>query len=701
MAKALRILLIALVVLIVLVVGAVVLLPRVLDAGFVAEQVIRRVEARTGRDIVIAGPVSLSVFPWVGVDIQDVRLANAQGFGDDPMAAATQVQVRVKLMPLLSKRVEVGRARVEGLRLNLARDAQGRTNWADLLPVPADGAQGNGAPAPGAPEAAGAGLAGLTAHGVELADAQLRWRDAGSGRELTVSNLNVVLSEVVPGKPVTVDAGFALDSPGDGLALDATLDGGVLWAGADASVSDLVLTVTPRSGGRLPVGQTLTINSDLAWSASTRALRIPTFAVSAGPLKLDGQFTLDAASRPLAYQGQLRLHAFNARPVLAAFGVDLPVMQADDALSRVGLDATVAGQGARLRLEPLIVTLDESTIRGFAAWNAPGLAFDLATDALDVDRYRPPGDDAAATPGAAVTAGARQGGVPRFPIDGELRIGRLSASGLTVTDLRVPASAREGRLSLTPTAALYGGSYQGDIRIDGRAGPTKVALNERLAGVAIGDLLDDLQGGEGKLAGTANVGIRLSLTAADTDTLLRSLNGVVDLSVTNGALRGVNLGRLVRQARAALRGESLPEENEPPVTDFTELTASINLADGIARNNDLLAKSPLLRVTGEGQADLLARMLDYGLTLNVVATAQGQGGQDLEALRGVPIPVRIHGPFDAPEYRLDLEAMARQAAESKLREEAEERLGEKLQEELEGKIGEEGKGLLERLLNGQ
>ena len=107
------------------------------------------------------------------------------------------------------------------------------------------------------------------------------------------------------------------------------------------------------------------------------------------------------------------------------------------------------------------------------------------------------------------------------------------------------------------------------------------------------------------------------------------------------------------------KGQSLPDTGEEAKTDFTELKTTVNFNNGIASNDDLSLKSPLLRVTGKGSANLVSEELDYGIVASVVATAAGQGGADLQELEGIPVPIRVTGTFAEPKYGLDLETLAK------------------------------------------
>src|SRR5205085_8275474 len=101
---------------------------------------------------------------------------------------------------------------------------------------------------------------------------------------------------------------------------------------------------------------------------------------------------------------------------------------------------------------------------------------------------------------------------------------------------------------------------------------------------------------------------------------------------------------------------------------------SFQIADGIARNKDLDMKSPYLRLGGEGAVDIGRGRVDYVARATVADTSKGQGGAELDALRGVTVPVRLAGPFDAMDWKIEWSAVAGSMVAKRL----EDKLGEKL-----------------------
>jgi len=92
-------------------------------------------------------------------------------------------------------------------------------------------------------------------------------------------------------------------------------------------------------------------------------------------------------------------------------------------------------------------------------------------------------------------------------------------------------------------------------------------------------------------------------------------------------------------------------------TDFSELTASFVIKNGIAHNEDLMLKSPFLRVTGAGDVNIGEDSLNYVVKTSIVGTMAGQGGKELGELKGFTVPVRLSGPYTAMKYKVEFSQM--------------------------------------------
>ena len=340
----------------------------------------------------------------------------------------------------------------------------------------------------------------------------------------------------------------------------------------------------------------------------------------------------------------------------------------------------------------LALKLDESNIKAkFAVADFAALrsTFDIAIDKLNVDKYLPPNK-----PGG--TARAPASPQPEQPIDfspikkldlaGSVRIGDLTVSNIKAQNVRVDVKARNGRLDVDPLAAdLYQGSVKGLASVDANA--NRVATKQTLAGISIGPLLRDATG-QDLLEGRGNVALDLTTSGNLVSAMKKALNGTARLELKEGAIKGINLAQSLRNAKALLAGGKRESEQGAVAgekTDFSELTASFEIRNGIAHNGDLLAKSPFLRLTGEGDINLPDSTLNYLAKAAVVASSAGQGGKEMADLNGLTVPVRASGPFSALKYKLEFGSILSDSARQKFDQKKEE-FKEKLEDKLKAKL---------------
>ena len=428
-------------------------------------------------------------------------------------------------------------------------------------------------------------------------------------------------------------------------------------------------------GETLPEGNLeLALAADMDVDLLQQTLIVPKLRLETLGLTVAGQMMGKTILENPQLDGTLQSDPFNGRQLLVRLGQQ-PLRTADPtALEKAAFTTRFSASPSTVALDALSITVDDFSLTGTFAitdFAAPAMRFDLTVDTVDIDRYLPPAaqNSTPATPGAATATVAAHGEMPLKPlrtlaVDGRLRVGKLRVARLAISELSLPLKAQQGKWRISPaTAKLYRGAYRGNIVLNAMGARPIITLDESLTQVQAGPLLRDLLGEE-RLTGTADVAAKLRTEGLDTETLIRGLNGEGRFLFVDGAVKGINIARLIREAKARIAGKRLPPEPGPLQTDFAELRGTVILSNGLARNTDLYAKSPLLRVTGKGTADLVKEQLNYLLAATVVATTKGQGGKDLQELEGVSIPIRIKGDFGQPQVALDLEALLKAQAEA-------------------------------------
>ena len=238
-------------------------------------------------------------------------------------------------------------------------------------------------------------------------------------------------------------------------------------------------------------------------------------------------------------------------------------------------------------------------------------------------------------------------------------MGALKVSGLQATDLRADLKASGGRLEINPVSAkLYQGSASGSATLTATS-PPRFAMRQTLADVRLGPLLQDLTG-KAPVEGRGRLVLDVSSQGALPSALKRNLAGTARVELRDGAVKGFDLGRIVSITKGSGTGAGTDK------TEFSQLDASFRIDGGVARNDDLVAVAPLLRVTGNGAIDIGNERLDY------LVKAQVTG--PIPKLQGRTVPVRLQGPFASVGYSVDVGSLAKEALQEKI----EKSLGDKL-----------------------
>lgn len=448
---------------------------------------------------------------------------------------------------------------------------------------------------------------------------------------------------ITPQKAEGQDVILAVKAQGPQLNADITLRlSGVQGSGKAVRIGQLALNVDAKQGENAVKGA---LTTPVAANLETQVFQVP---------KLAGEFDVASPQLPMK---KLKV------PLTLSAMADLKKKSAS---------------------ADLAMKLDESNIKAkFAAASFAPLrsTFDVAIDKLNVDKYLPPKKkDEAAKPEA------RPG--PEQPIDfsplkgpdvaGSVRIGDLVASNVKAQNVRVDLKLRDGRLDVNPLSAnLYQGTVKGSASVN--ANTNQIAVKQDLAGVQVGPLLKDAAGVD-MLEGRGNIALDVTTTGNLVSAMKKTLNGKASLALKDGAIKGINLAQSLRNVKSmfgAGKKESEQGASAGEKTDFSELTASFDIRNGIAHNGDLSMKSPFLRLAGEGDINIPDSSLNYLAKASVVASSGGQGGKDITDLAGLTLPVRASGPFTALKYKIEFGSALSDSMKQKL---------EQQKESLKGKV---------------
>ena len=626
------------------------------------DQIVQQVKARTGRDLAVAGPTSITFFPRLAVALSDVSLSAPPGMGGPPTLAMPRLDVEVRPSSLWSRRIAVTRLVLNRPAISLIVDAQGRRSWefAAAATVRTRYAQATGATASDAralrlatngADVAAALQAFGPAH-IRVTNGTVRYIDERSGSRHEIGNLEAELA--------FNDVAGSLESKGE-----------LVWRGEKVTFegrlgSPRALLQERQAGLRLRlVGRSFEANFDGR-------------LMLAEGVALEG--TLDAKAPSVAAvarwlgsspgsEREFGALALGSRVVVANGEIGLQDLKADVGDSALSGELAIAGNGARphvrgrltlseLNLGRLLVRSGAPRDRGEAPQAQPPQ--NAAPNAIE-DILRRDNDGATRTQVRGFTKRSPGGGwsddvfdlAPLGIADADLALSvdRVTYKDVATGPSRLALAVKDRVATITiENMQLYSGRGQGLLTLDGN-GPAPVAgVNLELADVSMAPLLKDALGFDW-LDGRGYVRLALAGQGASERQIVETLNGKVELTTISGSIAGFDIAKALKGLE---RGRLTALKTAPgDATPFSEFAGTFVIAGGIAQNQDMRLINPHVRVTGAGTANLPLRQIDYTVRPKIVA-AQPVDQDAIVNLAGLEVPVRISGPWEKPSFTPEL-----------------------------------------------
>ncbi len=659
----------------------------------VQDRLAAAVKAHTGRDLVIGGGTSFSFYPKLGVVMRDVILSAPPGMTGAPTARIGELDALVSLAPLLQREVEVERLIVRNAAIDLRVDKAGKRSWqfsSTDAPPPVRFAQARigtrandaNAALPGEAKeflknatdkpGAGPGPVGLSLENVRIDNATVTFTDERSGQNERLTAINAVLSSRTLETPLEAKGSLLLEDEkvafdGRLTSLKAILAEQPARLSFNAEAAPLKVTfdgtVLTRDAVDLTGAFTLASPSArglAAWAGTT----LPP-SQGFGPFAVKGN--LHAAGKSLTFtETSFDLDGATASGVLSVVsGGARPLIKANLRISELDLNKYAASAAATAGPAADTAPASPPASSGAAGPAAPGAGPLSIEDLLG----RAPAAQGQGAPagGARVKGYVKRAGWSEEPIstavlgladvEASLAIGRVQVRDIKVGQSRLKVSLMGRTLKSTiEDVTLYDGRAHGVLTVDAAGAVPKIAASLVADNLASQALLKDAADLDW-LSGTGRMQLALAGQGASEKQIVDSLDGTASFGFANGAVAGWNVPQILRGlSQGRLVGfDRTPTEK----TDFSELSASFAIKDGVAENQDLKLASPMLRASGAGRIMLGARQIDYTVKPKVVGSLAGQGGP--LNLTGLEVPIRVKGSWDGPSYEPDIAGAVKSA----------------------------------------
>lgn len=695
------------------------------------------VKEKANVELNIEGDINWTFYPWLGISIQNTSAASVDT-PDKPFAKVKELDLSVKLLPLFSGKIAMNDVNLDGLVIDLQKDEHGKTNWdkvGQVASTETTNKQETSKEPQQPQDTAQKANIDLNVNSVTINNTKVSYKDLKLGQEYIINDVHLSTGVIKIGEPVTIKLGANFSSAQPKLKTEIQLQGQLAYDLDNKRYQFDGLDLTSKISGDMFNGKTATFaaKGDLIADLKANTAAWNKLRLTLDDLKLSGNLNAtNITGQVPAVKGSLVAETFNLHKTLKDIGIALPAMADKQALSQVGFSMNLVGSTKALALNDLKIKLDNTNLTGRVAITdlaKQAIKVQIKGDSINVDNYLPPEakpttaqtttQAPASKSGSTATNKAMWSSEPMFDpkslraldIDAAFTMQQLTIKKLPWQDFEAKITAKNGLINIQNVGGkLFTGSINLKGSLNASSATPQINIQPTVNNIPIEKLMDQ-QGKKLSIRGNANLNGNLHTAGLSQASMVRNLGGTASFVVNNGALIGENFEYQVCRGVALVRGKQLTSKFDRTETKFQQLKGSVNIANGVADNQDLIIAIAGFETKGKGTFNIPAMEVDYQIGLSL------KGEQDISGdpackvnkdVTGIDFPLLCKGSIlnnTSSLCGIDQGAVGKMALDYG-KNKANEALGkerDKLQEKLDKKLGEKNPALKDaagKILNG-
>ncbi len=671
------------------------------DANDYKKDIISLVKDKTGRDLSIPGDISLSLFPWIGIDLGAIQVSNAKGFEKKPFAKMKHLQVRAKLWPLIQQKLEADTIVIEGLTLNLAKNKQGITNWDDLtkttsaqkkpVQVKTKEKEKEKQKEKVSPQNI---LAAIALNGIKIENAQFNWHDQQQKQNINIKDIQLSLGKLRPETKIPFALQFTLEEKSvtasvnftNEIEISSKLD---QFSFHDSNLSSAIKLATLKKEFAPKLNSALMQLNLTKQTFDTQQLNL-----SEGELNVQTKVAVKQLFKKPAINSQLVISTFDPRTLAKSLSVTLPAMSDENALKKVSAQLNIKGTQDNLHFTNIELSLDDTKIVGNARYKPmPSYSsLNLVVDQINLDRYLPKAveqsdeiktaqsnrklAEAAIIPVALLSV---------INMDTDLSVNNITVKNTRWKNLKLIGQSKNGHIKIKPLILQgYDATITSQFSIKAVKKSASLSGNLEIKNISAGKLFNDFMKKD-KLRGQTSLNADFTTSGIKLTQLKQNLNGKLSLKLKDGTLKGFDLNHKQKVLEAKIKRQPIPAAPTPVETKIANLTATAIIRNGVLTNKDLRAATPLSRIAGQGTVNIPKEQINYTSSVKFTSSKEIQANKPYEKMNAVPLDIHISGTFAKPEVKVDYQKTLKQLLKKEVKKKKK-KVTDKAKKKLEDKL---------------
>jgi len=320
---------------------------------------------KTGRQLVINGDLSWSIFPSVAIKIQDGLLSNPTDFKapSDTFLQWKSASAKLDLWKLLSGNISLEELTVQQAKIYLVKNKQGRVNWlfGDKIPSKTQ-AENKVTMTDKSIADSDKKMPQFLITKIQINQSALQYQNLQDNQKISLTNLNfTVTAPPVKNTEIKVKGGLSFNNY-QGTQGTSNIEGMIKINVADLTFDQLRLGVNFQGKNRIVYSLQTSLSGLYRWNQQQLKISKMKLALNQEKVGNISQFMMSLSTGE--FEGNYEANQLNVEKISTDFNIKLPSVENKTLWNNIAVKTYFKGDKVGLKLENIHSQVDDANIKG-------------------------------------------------------------------------------------------------------------------------------------------------------------------------------------------------------------------------------------------------------------------------------------------------------------------------------------------------